>query len=48
MSLDRLYQYACFFGISLSDLFKLDDEDKVEIENKISNIIGNKNESFNK
>ncbi|MEY2343608.1 helix-turn-helix domain-containing protein [Proteus mirabilis] len=21
VSLDRLYQYACFFGISLSDLF---------------------------
>ncbi len=46
VSLDRLYQYACFFGISLSDLFQLDDEEKVEIENKISNMVGNKNEPF--
>nr|WP_241865950.1 helix-turn-helix transcriptional regulator [Proteus mirabilis] len=46
VSLDRLYQYACFFDISLGELFLLDDEEKIEIENKISNMVGNKNEPF--
>lgn len=47
VSLDRLYQYACFFDFSLGELFLLDDEEKIEIENKISNMVGNKNEPFN-
>lgn len=51
VSLDRLYQYACVFEVSLSDFFILNDEEKKEIEieirKKILNKLGDKHASTN-